>query len=427
MPINNHRSNNRILPANTRTVDVAKQALSDLIPVEQRRYHNAFLVNGFECLVYNNLNQGQVCSCQAHGKTLATLLDEDGKMPVTKQNELLTGLSFKVNLYGASPAPRDDMRETLGKAPPLRPNSVNETPKDANTIQPPFEVKTRDASYPFASVVTDDGADNLEDDFGSNGPNNSLDDRFNDFDSGSLGSLGDTTCAICFGHGYVGGFSLLGGWRQVFTSQWENKRVDDAFIEVNRLPHFFHGTSVTFIANLPRGFRHLDRMSVWNNTIPAEGATIKIDGQVATYPVLFSKFDGGEHEIEVSFVEPTDWTHLEFQVDLGNEARLEFPRMTRGFDASKLDGVEDIQINMSPLVPYVTIRDVVVESTFGKAFVLTSAQLWNDSQRKTLGWDCQARIVQPNEILNLLPRRRSIQQNRPTNLIRDNVDGRRRT
>lgn len=427
MPINNHRTNNRILPANTRTVDVAKQALNDLIPVEQRRYHNAFLVNGFECLVYNNLNQGQTCSCQAHDKSLATLLDEEGKMPFAKQNELLTGLSFKVNLYGASPAPRDDMRETLGKAPPLKDNSVNEGPRNANTIQPPFEIKTRDASYPFASVVTDSESDNLEDDFGSNGPNNSLDDRFNDFDSGSHGSLGDTACGVCFGHGYVGGFSLLGGWRQILSTQWEAKRVDDAFIEVNRLPHFFHGRSVTFEVALPRGFRHLDRLSVWNNTVPAEGALIKIDGQVATYPLLFSKFDGALHEIEVSFEEATDWTHLEFQVDLGNEARLEFPRMTKGFDASKLDGAEDIQINMSPVIPYVTIRDVVVESTFGKAFVLTNAQLWNDNQRKTLGWDCQARVIQPNEILNLLPRRRSIQQNKPTHLVRDNIDGRRRT
>ncbi len=427
MPINNHRSNNRILPANTRTVDVAKQALNDLIPVEQRRYHNAFLVNGFECLVYNGLNQGQTCSCQSHDKSLATLLDEDGKMPFAKQNELLTGLSFKVNLYGAAPAPRDDMRETLGKAPPLKEGSVNEGPRNANTIQPPFEIKTRDASYPFASVVTDSESDNLEDDFGSNGPNNSLDDRFNDFDSGSHGSLGDTTCGVCFGKGYVGGFSLLGGWRQVMSTQWSAKRVDNAFIEVNRLPHFFHGTSVTFEVALPRGFRHLDRLSVWNNTVPAEGAIIKIDGQVVTYPLLFSKFDGALHEIEVSFEEATDWTHLEFQVDLGNEARLEFPRMTKGFDASKLDGSEDIQINMSPVIPYVTIRDVVVESTFGKAFVLTNAQLWNDSQRKTLGWDCQARVVQPNEILNLLPRRRSIQQNKPTHLVKDNIDGRRRT
>ncbi len=427
MPINNHKSNNRILPANTRTVDVARQALSDLIPVEQRRYHNAFLVNGFECVVYNALKQGKACSCQAHDRSLAVLLDEEGKMPFAKQNELLTGLSFKVNLYGSSPAPRDDMRETLGKAPPLIPSSVNEGPKNPNTIQPPFEVKTRDASYPYGTTITDSNADNLEDDFGSNGPNNDLDDRFNDFDSGSHGSLGDTACGVCFGKGYVGGFSLLGGWRQVFSTQWEDKRVDDAFIEVNRLPHFFHGTSVTFTTCLPKGFRHLDRLSVWNNTVPAEGAVVKIDGQLVSYPLLFSKFDGRQHEIEVSFAEPTDWTHLEFQVDLGNEARLEFPRMTKGFDASKLDGLEDIQINMSPVVPYVTIRDVVVESTFGKAFTLTSVQMWNDSQRKTLGWDCQARVIQPNEILNLLPRRRSIQQNQPTHMVRDNVDGRRRT
>lgn len=414
------KSNNRVLPANSRTVDVARQALADIIPVQQRRYHNAFLVEGFECQVYNALTQGLVCSCQGHAKATAKLLDEEGKMPFAKQNEMLTGMSFKVNLYGNRSAPRDDVRADINLSPPFRAGLVNEGPKSVNTTQPTMSVVTQDASNAFADDLT------VEDEFGSNGPNHSLDDRFGDFDSGSLGSLGDTACGVCFGRGYVNGFALLGGWRQVFTTQWETKSVDGT-IEINKLPHAFFARSVKFTAVLPRGMKSVDRICVWNNTKPVSDAVVKIDREALSYEVLDRKFDGQVHELEVAFADLTDWTHLEVQVDTGNEARLEFPRLTKGFDANKLDGLESIQINMSPIVPYVTMRDVVFESTFGKGFVLTSAQLWNSEQRKVLGWDCQARVIQPNEILNLLPRRKPHQEQKTTRMVRDNQDGRRRT
>ena len=81
-----HRSNNRVLPANARAVDVAKQAIRDIMPVQQRRYHAAFEVQGFEAVVYHRLQSGIPCSCQAHGKQLASHLEEDGKMPLHERS-----------------------------------------------------------------------------------------------------------------------------------------------------------------------------------------------------------------------------------------------------------------------------------------------------------------------------------------------------
>lgn len=420
-----HRSNNRVVPANQRAVDVARQALTDLTPVEQRRYHNAFLVSGYECQVYSVLKQGQPCSCQSQGKTLATLLDEHGKMPTAKQNELLTGMKFSVNLYGNSDAPREDMRKSLGVVPesPTRPGFPNEGPK-TRKHQTVFEVLDTTGQNAHATTVTT--VEDPDFDFGSNGPQHSIDDHFADFDAGNLTGLGDSACGVCFGKGYVNGYSLLGGWRQLFSTQWKDKDVTGT-VEVNTLPHSFFAESVTFRTILPRGFRDLDRIGVWNNTQLVPNAILKIDGQVLDYPTLTSKFDGRFHDITVQFSELTTWTHLEIQVDLGNEARLEFPRLTKGFDASKLDGLESIQLNVSPIVPHIDLRDVITETTFGKAFLVTSAQLWNTRQRNVLGWDCQARVVQPNELSNLLPRRRPTIGQKATKLVRDNQDGRRRT
>ena len=422
-----HRSNNRVLPANQRTVDVARQAIADLTPVEQRRYHNAFLVQGYECVVYNAHHQGLACSCMAHRASLATLLDEQGKMPPATQNQLLSGLVFEVNLYGRKPATVDNMRETLQSPPQVRPGLPLEGPSNPNFAEPPLRSVGSDFGDPHIGNVNPEGANYTDDAIGANGEQFDLDESLEQFDSGGMISLGDTACGICFGRGYIGGFSPVSGWRAVLTSQWSDRQVDGT-IEVNKRPHAFWARSVEFNnVVLPRGFRALDAMRVWNNTKVVDNAKITIDGQLVTYPLLYQVFDGRPHTVAVSFDTEVDWTHLEIQVDLGNEARLEFPRMTKGFDASKLDGTEDVQISLSPIVPHVAVRDLVFESSFGLGFVFTSAQLWNTEKRRVLGWDCQARVIQPNELLNLLPRRNRVQQQKTTNMVRDNQDGRRRT
>jgi hypothetical protein len=137
--------------------------------------------------------------------------------------------------------------------------------------------------------------------------------------------------------------------------------------------------------------------------------------------------DGRRHKIKIEFDELTSFTHLEIQVNQStNSALIEFPRLTNTSNTSLNDMTGDVTMNASPLIPRISTGDVVVESTFGKHFVVSESQWWNDRDRNVLGWDVQARVIQPEEILSGLPRRRRMGQ-RTTNTVRDNVNGIRRT
>jgi hypothetical protein len=104
---------------------------------------------------------------------------------------------------------------------------------------------------------------------------------------------------------------------------------------------------------------------------------------------------------------------------------FELPRKTDGSNMQLTEAAEDMQINVSPQVPNIEREDILVECTLGKGMVVQSATDWKTAKRDILGWDVNVRVLQPNEIVNMLPRRRSTHQ-KSTYMVRDNMDGSRR-
>lgn len=419
-----HRSNNRVLPANARAVDVAKQAIRDIMPVQQRRYHAAFEVQGFEAIIYHRLRAGVPCSCQAHRKQLASHLEEDGKMPVSTMNKLLTGQEFGVNQYGARVPARQDIRDAKREAGQFMPRKA----KDDQFFD------GLDSNAPLTHEYVIGGLDDpftqvTEPGLGVNGPDNGidLDSLADDFDTGTL-DMSTTRCGVCYGIGFVGGFSVLNAWRVVLdTTKTPSLGPVDGTIEVNVSPHAFFARSVEWNVVIPRGFVSLDAFKVWNNMEPVTGGRITIDDLEFSDNLLRAFCDGRSHKIRIEFDDLTDFTHIEIQINQSlNSALIEFPRLTNTSNTSLNDMTGDVTMNASPIIPRLNTGDVVVESTFGKHFVVSESQWWNDRDRNVLGWDVQARVIQPEEILHGLPRRRRLGQ-RTTNLVRDNINGIRRT
>ena len=416
------RSNNRILPSNSRAVDVAKETLRGLMPVQQRKYDNAFKVQGYESLVYNRLTQGLVCSCQANQKVFSSLLDADGKMPVGTMNELLSGgMEFKIQPYGSRASGRDDLRGPRNIPPLARDDQFYGELIDENTL---YADNLGDITDPYieSSPLGTPG------ERGDNGPvqTDTLDDQVEMFDTNIL-DHSSTKCTVCFGTGFVGGYSSLHGWRKVLTTHSPERSAVTGTIEAYRTPNAFFATSVTFSTILPRGFVYLDAFRVWNNDDRANPTAILIDNLPYSDALLPALCDGRVHRITIQFEALTYWTHLEIQIGLSREtAMLEFPKLTSGTTTELRDLTEDVSINASPTIPKLSTYDVLVESTFGKCFIVGSATGWNDRDRNVLGWDVNARVIQPNELLHNLPRRRHLQQQR-TNMVRDNQRGGRRT
>lgn len=405
MPVN-HRSNNKVLPANARAVDVAVRALRDIAPVQQRKYHNAFLVQGYEAILYTRLSAGLICSCQANRTVAQAILNEEGKMNTGTIDQMLTGgLEFSVNRYGATKS---------GPRPPDIPLARDEQffgglESENHT---PFPLTGTDLSDPFVDLVGDQGA--------------SLDEFASTFDADAY-DLNGTKCGCCFGTGFVGGYSILNGWRKVIAPHSPEVYKVDGTIEVHTKPNFFLATEVTFDVVLPAGTLTLDSFCLWDNVTRVQYDSATIDSLELNQQLLLALCDGRPHRLVFRFNEPKAWTHLELQGNQSVEPSLiEFPKITKSSNISLADLTDTVQVVASPLIPHLSARDVLVESSFGKAFLIGSATLWNDRDRRVHGWECQARVVQPSEIVSLLPHRNILHQ-RTTNAVRDNQAGIRRT
>ena len=415
-------SNNRVLPANSRTVDVAKAMLERVVPVQQRKYANTFEVNGYETLVYNRLRSGTPCSCQSSRKAAATILDESGKLKPGRMNELLTGgMSFKVQPYGTREAARPDTDALRGGKPKRHPEGqIFDGAEDGEHLTD-FDL---DDGFTNPNTTVTHAADDVTDN--SELPEE-MDDAVDQYDGESYAN--DTKCAICFGTGYVGGFTLLNGLRLVMCTQWSGKKLNVAggTIEINRSPHAFMATQVDFKAILPKGIVGVDTFRVWNNDRMVHPDAILIDSLPYSMDLLRALCDGREHTISIRFTQLTYWTHVELQFNTSDQRALfELPRKTDGSNMNLADGTEEMQLNASPAIPNLSREDLLVECTLGKAMIVESVTDWKTAKRQILGWDVNIRVIQPSELLDLLPRRRPTHQ-QTTYMIRDNCAGHRRT
>lgn len=403
-----HSSNNSIIPSNTRAVDVARDALFNISSIQQRRYHNAFEVNGYDCIVYNKLRQGEVCSCQGRQKTFTSLLKEDGKLPMEVMDKMLTGgLEFKINLNPTSRSkPSPDMRNSRGYALDTNPNTFTESKRVDGVSNDTYDVKSSKLSEGLADTIVPE-----------------LLDEDADFDDNV--SLQDSPCAVCFGTGWIGGYSVLNGFRKVLSST-SAKEVDGT-IEYNTTPFSFFAKSVAFAVVLPKGFYSLDCFKVWNNTKVASAAKISIDNIQFSSLLFKSLSDGREHTIRIDFDELTYFTHLEIQSNLSSHfSKIEFPK----FDLQKLESSDytaDVGIVASSQIPNLYPGDILAESFSNKLFMIASSSPLADSFRNYYGWDCNSRVIQGSEILNMLPRRPRLVDTRTSNFSKDNASGIRRT
>lgn len=398
------RSNNRILPANARAADVAEKAVQEIIPVQQRRYYDAFRVQGIQCIAYNRLTSGRVCTCQSSRKQINGLLNQDGKASEGVINQLLTGdMSFDVIPY----------EQGLGKgpSPPSSPLSTQ------NPNQGVFDIASLGDDFPFADVNPD------EEQVGDNGPSHpvDIDKLVGDFDLGSIG-WSDVACPICFGSGFIGGFAAFHSYRKVLAVQ--DVSINQGELDLIQTPWVARDTkgwSQKII--LPHGAMLVDSFTVWNRLEPVPTTFYVDNTQIKSMPQLLSYCDGKPHLVTASF--SGDFTHFEMQFALSSESLyFEFPKRPSSADTSLLEQMEPFQIIMSPNIPYLESMDVIVESQLGKVLIVQNVNPWVSRQRNALGPECQVRVIQPQEIFRILPARGRVPtKDATTKMVRDNVTG----
>lgn len=409
MPVKSS-TNNRIIPANARASDVAAKAVKEIMAVQQARNLSAMRVQGYAAILYTHLKQGRKCTCQSSQKHLSSRLGFDGKAKPGVINELLTGQkTFDVTPYG-SVMPQDD------------PFSNVVSPDANNKYQGVFDVA---ASDPSDSQPARTGNGDI---FGDNGPLNAdfdIETLVGDFDASHLG-LTDATCGVCFGHGFVGGYAPFSANRTVLTV--DDVDLQASTIDFTKHPWSAESESFSFTTVLPYGALGVDSFRLLNNHLPV-AANFTIDGNPADLVSVLKYCDGKSHQVVVTLPRSNEWTHVELQfVTSDQSAFFEFPKLNKGSDTSLIEQLDPFSIIMSSNVPSLQSQDIIVESTFGKTLVVQNSSWWNDRDRNVLGWECQVRVIQPQELYGILPRRgRILTKNRTTVFAHDNQTGNYRT
>lgn len=359
MPIIDRGPSN-LTPTNARVSDVASNLVHSLMPLQHQKISAAFRVQGIPAILYNRLLSGRVCTCKGSHTKIAKL-DHDGKADIGIINDILTGAAFGTSNYGDRIVAEDAANTTVDE-----PNAF-EIMDISGTVRDPSET--------------------------------TLDDLVSEFDLGLTGYT-DAACAICFGTGFVGGYAVYNGWRQVVvpTDMQTNCTVDPISFKLRPGDHAF-----TIV--LPRGAVLVDAFRCWNGLELAPIQDLCID----TYPVTENgslRFcDGRRHQ--VSFTCETEISHFELQYGLTNvPAFFEVPKMSQSADISLMETTEPFQIQMSPEVATIGTMDIITESQSGKALLVTAPNPWNTRDKSRLAWECQVRVTQPMELFRLLPRRK---------------------
>jgi hypothetical protein len=404
--------NVRIPPSNVRNVDVAVSTLNRLIPAQVQKYDAAFRVQGFNGILYHRLHHGESCACKSKLKKLKALLDRDGNAEPGLINELLTGgTEFGYRRYGThvAPVPSSETNTVLEVRLPGNPYPLPSL-YDTDTGTPErghgtFDRYGTSADDPAASTIVPDGE-------GPNGPVKNTE-EIEDLIEGSGFDIGllpnsDVSCPICFGSGYVGGYSIYNGYRKVLVPQSSEEFTGT--LEMNADVPYANTTRLLWKVLLPRGVVSVDSLRLFNEDqvvgIGTE-STLRIDSVAILSPNALLQFcDGAYHLVELVFEESTDVTHLEIQLNQSEEfACFEFPKVSKSSTQSLLESSDPFQIVLSPRIPKLSVLDVFVDSTYSKRLQIKSVTGWNDRQRAVLGWEAEVRVTQPQELFHLLPGR----------------------
>ncbi len=403
MPVVNS-SNFQVQSANARAADVAEKAIQEIMPEMQQRSMSAFRPQGVQCIHYNRLNSGRKCNCQSSQKQINGLLGQDGKADIGTINSLITGNTD----FGVTPYNFNQKRVTGDNASssPLAP---------VNKFQGVFDVLSDDTEIPMADLlggrpsgVGDNGAVDAV----------TIDEMVSDFDAGSLGFT-DVACPICFGTGYVGGFTPFHGHRQVLTVM--DLQLDPSgSLDLLKSPFVANASFFNVIVKLPRGAIGVDIFRVLNGSEPT-GAVISIDGNTITsINQILTYCDGRQHLINATNLK--SFTHFEIQFSLSTESvYFEFPRRPSSANTALLEQTEPFQIILSPNLPAMDAQDIIVEQMLGKVLVVQNVNPWNSRERNVLGWEAMVRVIQPLELYRLLPGRgRTRLKDQATSLPKNN-------
>ena len=373
------RNSKSVQPRNSSVVNTARSVLDATVARAVKQYDNALQVDGFPIIYYRRLTNGVTCSCVGDTQSVqqglpenlepgVTVLDPAGFGSDEFVQTMVQGSVFSINRYGARPNDADNLQR-VHPAPPQR-RSFETRPQSA------------DMDDPVAQQIEPFDTDDL-------------------FSLGELAinaATNTTTCGVCLGTGYVGGYAPSNAHREVLDikAPWSG-------IEIRHLeerPSSFSGQALSVRRVFPAGAKAIQALRAWNNKTQLN-LDITIDGVPSTE---FAQFDGREHLIEISLGGEV-MTHLEIQLELDAPPLLAgWSRITFSENLALPENMEPPSLVLSPTLPAVALYDIITEPVFRKVWKITTHSPTYDRERQLHGWRVTARLLQDYELPSNLPR-----------------------
>ncbi len=204
-------------------------------------------------------------------------------------------------------------------------------------------------------------------------------------------------CGICYKQGSQPGFNAYGKQRRLLTT-YDVKDIDGFFIDRSQAPHVFireHKKGfVEFITLIPKYYTSLT-YSVRNN-MEVLIDTVLINGLPISKDVLNAN-KGKEVTVRIS---ASEFTHCTFEFNNSHATiKMNISDEVISLDYSRLIAIGSFSVVLPPSIPTLNNEDIVIIRKRGLALKLSEVKPRQTQDRRIMGWEAQARVLQPNEEL----------------------------
>ena len=335
--------NNRpFVPKNEKAIRPATETIKSLATLQQRYNQNAILPDGRLSLLYIPKINGLPCTCCS----VFDPLDDSGN---------LTSESI------------EDILENAKKDYSLAPYA-----SEGFTID-----------YDFMPVVAD-GEEAEE----------SVDYK--------LTGVPSTSCNVCFGTQFIGGYNLYGGARIVLDARAfvrTGMLLDSSPIQVDcKL-----GDTLTTKIVVPKGATRVDFVGAYSNSDLLD-VEVRLDGVEVGASNLLTFCTGLEQTIEILFTKPAKFTHFVLQygyIDL----YIDYSKYVNTTQNDRFAQLGDFTLAVPPLTGTSNLKgSIVVDGVEGLTYRISEMSRSSNRFGNPLITECNARAVQPYETTYGLPR-----------------------
>ena len=351
---------------NTHVVEVAKRSLVAASHIIQQQNHNSVQVAGFPIVIYQRMSGGVSCSCSAMETAAPTFSTNNAYNERGEANSRLITALEQQSEFGIADYHNERTPE------------INLPTLDQQGAGEDYVIQSGQALEDFA------------------------------IDEVSLSAFGNSACPICHGSGYKGGYNFMQGSRLVLD---HSDIFDGSCVEIDRDVRPYRikvlpgGGEITFklssvSPNVPTAIFLWDG---FNRVYPIQGSDVVSlvapDGSLFTGNGALAQY--GVYKLDLSgFPEGFTFTHVEvLQLLVKTPVLADFPLLTAGFDPARVNTYSATTVNLSPNLPRLKPKDVIVDLTYGIRWYVTAVTHLANPTTGGQTWQqsVECRPIEPHE------------------------------